>query len=188
MLTLALAIAAAALAQRPPVNVFEDAPGMTCIYISVAAADLLAAEAVEREGRPPRGDESAALARVSAITQACTDEYFWTPNRAGAALNYAIGGAMHDKALRALGPRGLDSHFLDEVAAELGESGIAALMSSSSDANLDVAGNVAMRRLAARGHSIPPGSEEWVRLGREIGRGLVGLTLRNRAAADFTLQ
>jgi hypothetical protein len=188
MLTLGLAIAAAALAQRPPVNVFEDAPGINCLHVSVAAADLLVAEAVEREGRPPRGDEPAALARVSAIAQACADEYGWTPNRAMAAFTYAIGWAMHDRALRALDPLGLDSHFLDEVAAELGESGIAALMSSTSDANLDVAGNVAMRRLAARGHSIPPGSEEWVRLGREIGRGLVGLTLRNRAAGAFTLQ
>ncbi|HVQ07404.1 MAG TPA: hypothetical protein VMS43_03110 [Allosphingosinicella sp.] len=183
-----LPIVVAALALRPPVILFEDARGINCPYNSIAAADLLVAEAVERERRPPRGDDSAALARVSAIMQACADEYAWTPNRASAALNNAIGLVMRDKAVEVLRGRGLDVHFLDEVQAELGQSGIAALLSSARDSNLDHAADVAMRRLVARGHDIPPGSEEWVRLGHEIARGLFGLALANRSAGDFTLQ
>lgn len=187
MLLTGLPIVAAAFALRP--QIFEEfGPGLTCVYNSVPAADLLVAEAIERERRPPTSDEAAALARVNAISQACADEHFWTPNRTMAAVIYAIGWAMREKAVQALRARGVDFHFLDDVAAELGEGGVAALMASTSDSNLDLAGNVAMRRLAARGHRISPGSEEWTRLGREIARGLVGQTLSTRATMSFSHQ
>lgn len=189
MLALHLSIAAAALVPVPRAFPYvDDNPGMHCPYNSIARADLLVAGAVQLEPRPPRGDESAALARVAAIVQACAEEYFWTENRASTALNSAIGHAMRDKAASALGALGLDFHFLDEVAADLGESGVAALLSSASDVNLERAGNIAMRRVVAHGHDFSPGSEEWVRLGREIARGVFGIALAVRSAGDFTLQ
>jgi len=182
--TIFLAIAAvmapaAALAQPKP-----NGGEIACVFEHVDPADV---EAAWDANGAPNGAQSAAAARVRQAAEACQMGFRWSHQRTEVALVYALARVRFDGAIRDLSAWGITAEVVDQVAADLGERGRAALThGDESPDNVEFVGATVARSLANAHISIPRGSPQWGQVGRGLGRALLAMRLRDHALDQFT--
>jgi hypothetical protein len=174
----------AASALSGPARAQPAEPPIECLYRGADRLDF----ALATGGQAPATDAArAARDRLAARLSACTERYRWTEVQVQAAVFYASASANYESAIETLRLRGIDRSVIDQIAADVGEERIAAIVAgTATGADDQFIGMTIIRRLEAAHFRIPESLEEKRATGGEIGQAVAGQYLQRRAVALFS--
>ena len=160
-----------------------DGATIDCVYRHAVPNDV--ALAWITAGVPPRMHQVAAW-RVREVSNACEARFHWPHDRSQYALVYAAARLSYDQAVRDLSRWRIDVAVLDQVAADLGPRGRAALVQGDESADSLANVGTTVSRTLANAHVPIPRGAQWREIGGALARAINAMMRRDQATDAFT--